>query len=110
MNTPNNKVQLIGNLGKDPKIISLNNGTSLAKMELAINSSYETATGETVKKTQWYTLSAWNKLAELVKTKFKKGQELRVEGSLNKRSYLDKAGIVRHITEVNCHHITFNRA
>lgn len=110
MQNSNNKVQLIGNLGKDPKIIQLNNGTSLAKLEIAINNTYETEAGETVKKTQWYSLSAWNKLAEVVKTKFKKGQQVKVEGSLNTRSYLDKAGIVRHITEVNCHHIELNRA
>lgn len=105
-----NKVQLIGNLGQDPKIIQLENGTALVKMETAINNSYETETGESVKKTQWHTLSAWNKLAEVVKSKFKKGQEVKVEGSLNKRTYLDKKGIVRHITEVNCHHIELNRA
>ncbi len=110
MHESNNKVQLIGNLGKDPKIIQLHNGASLAKLEIAIHSTYETQEGEHVKKTQWYTLSAWNKLAEVVKAKFKKGQEVKVEGSLTKRSYLDKAGIVRHITEVNCHRIELNRA
>lgn len=110
MHNSNNKVQLVGNLGKDPKIIQLNNGTSLAKLEIAINNTYETESGETIKKTQWYTLSAWNKLAEVVKTKFKKGQQIKVQGSLNTRSYLDKAGIVRHITEVNCHHIELSRA
>ncbi|CAG5084781.1 single-stranded DNA-binding protein [Parvicella tangerina] len=110
MHKSNNKVQLIGNLGKDPKIIQLHNGTSLAKLEIAINNAYETQSGEKIKKTQWYTLSAWNKLAEVVKNKFKKGQEIKVEGSLNTRTYLDKAGIVRHITEVNCHRIELNRA
>lgn len=105
-----NKVQLIGNLGKDPKIIQLKNGKTVVKMDLAINEQFKNKSGEPVTKTQWYTISVWNKLAEIVSKKFKKGNEIKIEGSLSQHTYLDKMGIVRNITEVNCHHIELNRA
>jgi len=100
MNTLRNKVQLIGNLGNDPEIITLDSGKKLAKFSLATNESYKDANGEKQTKTEWHNLVAWNKNAELIENYVKKGQEIAIEGKLTSRSYKDKEGIKKYITEV----------
>ena len=100
MNTLRNKVQLIGNLGNDPEIITLDSGKKLAKFSLATNGSYKDANGEKQTKTEWHNLVAWNKTAELIENYVKKGQEIAIEGKLTSRSYDDKEGIKKYITEV----------
>ena len=100
MNTLRNKVQLIGNLGNDPEIITLDSGKKLAKFSLATNESYKDANGEKQTKTEWHNLVAWNKNAELIENYVKKGQEIAIEGKLTSRSYDDKDGIKKYITEV----------
>lgn len=110
MRKTNNNVQLTGHIGNDPKIIEFKNGNRVAKLQIAINEHFKTKSGKSINKTQWQTLSAWGSLATLIKKNFKKGNTITVSGSLNNRSYLDKKGIVRSITEVNCHHVELNRA
>ncbi|MCB9197146.1 MAG: single-stranded DNA-binding protein [Flavobacteriales bacterium] len=105
-----NKVQLVGNLGNTPKVIELKNGKVVAKVDIAINEKYTNAKGEEIAKTQWHTLTAWGKLAKFVQKSLSKGQHVEITGKLNKRMYLDKMGIVRHITEVNCLEIKPQRA
>tara|TARA_B110000483_G_scaffold174280_1_gene206217 strand:+ start:2296 stop:2637 length:342 start_codon:yes stop_codon:yes gene_type:complete len=100
MNTLRNKVQLIGNLGNDPEIITLDSGKKLAKFSLATNGSYKDANGEKQTKTEWHNLVAWNKTAELIENYVKKGQEIAIEGKLTSRRYDDKEGIKKYITEV----------
>jgi single-strand DNA-binding protein len=100
MNTLRNKVQLIGNLGNDPEIITLDSGKKLVKFSLATNESYKDANGEKHTKTEWHNLVAWNKTAELIENYVKKGQEIAIEGKLTSRSYDDKDGIKKYITEV----------
>ncbi len=100
MNTLRNKVQLIGNLGKDPEIINLENGKKIAKFSLATNDSYKNAQGERVTQTHWHNLIAWNKTAEIVEKYITKGKEIAVEGKLTNRSWEDKDGIKRYTTEV----------
>ena len=100
MNTLRNKVQLIGNLGNDPEIINLDSGKKLAKFSLATNESYKDTNGEKQTKTEWHNLVAWNKTAELIDSYVTKGQEIAVQGKLTYRSYEDKEGIKKYITEV----------
>jgi single-strand DNA-binding protein len=100
MNTLRNKVQLIGNLGNDPEIINLDSGKKLAKFSLATNESYKDTNGEKQTKTEWHNLVAWNKTAELIESYVTKGQEIAVQGKLTSRSYEDKEGIKKYITEV----------
>ncbi|MBL4662159.1 MAG: single-stranded DNA-binding protein [Flavobacteriaceae bacterium] len=100
MNTLRNKVQLIGNLGNDPEIIMLESGKKLAKFSLATNDSYKNAKGEKVEQVQWHNLIAWNKTAEIVEQYVTKGKEIAIEGKLTSRSYEDKDGQKRYITEV----------
>ena len=84
MNTLRNKVQLIGNLGNDPEIINKN------------------AQGEKVTDTQWHNIVAWGKTAQIVEKYVSKGKEVAIEGKLTTRSWEDKDGIKRYITEVVC--------
>ena len=100
MNTLRNKVQLIGNLGNDPEIITLDSGKKLAKFSLATNEYYKDADGQKQTKTDWHNLVAWNKTAEIIENYVTKGKEIAVEGKLTSRSYETKEGEKRYITEV----------
>lgn len=102
MNTLRNKVQLIGNLGNDPEIINLESGKTLAKFTLATNESYKNAQGEKVTDTQWHNIVAWGKTAQIVEKYVAKGKEVAIEGKLTSRSWEDKDGMKRYITEVVC--------
>jgi len=100
MSTLRNKVQLIGNLGNTPEIINLESGKKLAKFSLATNESYKNAKGETVKETQWHNLVAWGKTVDIVSKYLQKGSEIAVEGKLVSRSYDDKNGNKKYVTEI----------
>ncbi len=102
MNTLRNKVQLIGNLGNDPEIINLESGKTLAKFAIATNESYKNAQGEKVTDTQWHNIVAWGKTAEIVEKYVGKGKEVAIEGKLTTRSWEDKDGLKRYITEIVC--------
>lgn len=95
-----NKVQLIGNLGMDPEMKTLESGKKLVKFSLATNESYKNAKGEKVEETQWHNLIAWGKTAEIANKYLKKGNEVAIEGKLVNRSYEDKEGVKRYITEI----------
>lgn len=100
MSNLRNKVQLIGFLGNDPEVIQLESGKKLAKFSLATNESYKNAKGEQVEETQWHNLIAWNKTAEIVEKYATKGKEVAIEGKLTSRTYDDKEGVKRYVTEV----------
>ena len=100
MNTLKNKVQLIGNLGQNPEIVNLESDKKLVKFSLATNDTYKNAQGEKVQDTQWHNLVAWGKTAEIIEKYVQKGNEIAVEGKLTSRSYDDKDGNRRFITEI----------
>ena len=102
MNTLRNKVQLIGNLGNDPEIVNLESGKTLAKFAIATNESYKNAQGEKITDTQWHNIIAWGKTAQIVEKYITKGKEVAIEGKLTTRSWEDKDGMKRYITEVVC--------
>lgn len=105
MNALRNKVQLIGNIGMNPEVKTLDGGKKLAKMSIATNESYKNAKGEYVKETQWHNLIAWGKTAEVIEKILKKGSEVAVEGKLINRNYTDKEGVKRYITEIEVHEL-----
>lgn len=105
MNTLRNKVQLIGNLGNDPEIINLESGKTLAKFNLATNESYTNSKGEKITDTQWHNVVAWGKTAQIIEKYMTKGKEIAIEGKLTTRSYDDKEGVKRYITEVVCNEL-----
>ena len=95
-----NKVQLIGNLGNNPEVKNTEGGKKLAKFSVATNESYRNARGERVTETQWHTLVAWGKVAEIVEKYLSKGSEIAVEGKLVYRNYTDKEGVKKYSTEI----------
>ena len=95
-----NKVQLIGNLGSKPEVKNTENGKKLARFSLATNESYRDAKGEKVSETQWHRVIAWGKVAEIAEKYLEKGKEIAIEGKLINRSYTDKLGNKKYVTEV----------
>jgi single-strand DNA-binding protein len=100
MSTLRNKVQLIGHVGNDPEIKTFDGGKKLTKLAIATNESYKNEKGEKVEETQWHNLVAWGKTAEIIEKYVVKGKEIAIEGKLTHRSYEDKNGEKRYVTEV----------
>ncbi len=105
MNTIKNKVQLIGNLGQEPEIITLESGKKLAKFSIATNDYYYNKQGDKITDTQWHNIVAWGKTADIIENYVNKGQEIAIEGKLTSRSYEDNEGKKRYITEVVCNEL-----
>jgi single-strand DNA-binding protein len=100
MSTLRNKVQLIGHVGNDPEIKTFDGRKKLAKLNVATNESYKNEKGEKVEETQWHSLIAWGKTADIIEKYVVKGKEIAIEGKLTHRSYEDKTGEKRYVTEV----------
>jgi single-strand DNA-binding protein len=100
-----NKVQLIGNLGNNPEIRTMDGGKKMARFSVATNESYRTAKGEKVTETQWHNLIAWGKVAEIAEQFLSKGSEVAIEGKLINRNYTDKEGNKRYITEIQVNEV-----
>jgi single-strand DNA-binding protein len=100
MNTLKNSVRLVGNLGMDPEVKSFDNNRKLAKISIATNETYKNDKGEKVTDTQWHNLVMWGAQANLAEDLLKKGDEIAIEGKLASRSYVDKDGNKRYVTEV----------
>ena len=95
-----NKVQLIGNLGHAPEVKTVGEGKKMARFSVATNETYRNAKGERVTETLWHNLVAWGKVAEIAEKFLAKGSEVAIEGKLMNRSYNDKEGNKKYITEV----------
>lgn len=100
MNALMNSVQLIGNLGKDVELKTLDNGRKVANASLATSEFYKNAKGEKVQDTQWHNLVAWGKIAELMNEHSKKGQRILVQGKLKYSSFEGKDGNTRYVSNV----------
>ena len=83
-----NKVQLIGNLGANPEIKTLEGGRKLARFSLATSENHRNTNGEKVTETQWHNIVAWGKVAEIAEKYLKKGSEVAIEGKLIKKPLL----------------------
>ena len=95
-----NKAILIGNLGKDPELRYTSSGVAVATFSLATNESWKDPEGNTQERTQWHNIVAWRKLAEICGEYLKKGGKVYIEGRLQYRSYDDKNGVKRSVTEI----------
>jgi single stranded DNA-binding protein (ssb) len=95
-----NKIILIGNLGQDPELRYTSSGVAVASFSMATSESWKDQDGNVQEKTQWHKLVAWRKLAEIVGEYLKKGSKVYVEGRIQYRSYDDKNGVKRDITEI----------
>lgn len=105
MSTLRNKVQLIGNVGREPEIVNLESGKKIAKFPIATNDYYKNGSGEKITDTQWHNIVAWGKTAELVEKYVTKGKEVGIEGKLTNRSWDDKEGKKHFMTEVVCNEL-----
>jgi single-strand DNA-binding protein len=101
MNNLVNKVQLIGRLGSDPEVRSLDNGRKMAKFSIATDESYRDSKGNKVENIQWHNIVAWATTAEYCEKYLKKGQLVALEGKLVSSSYTDKEGNKRYSTDVH---------
>lgn len=95
-----NKVILVGNVGADPDVRYLDNGTAVASMSLATSETYKNKNGERITQTEWHNVVLWRGLAEIAEKYVKKGMQLYIEGRLQTRSWDDKEGVKRYTTEV----------
>ncbi|NNE71208.1 MAG: single-stranded DNA-binding protein [Rhodothermales bacterium] len=95
-----NKVILVGNLGQDPELRYTGSGTAVCNMRLATNESYKDANGDWIERTEWHSIVAWARLAEICNEYLKKGSQVYFEGSLQTRSYEDRDGNTRYTTEI----------
>ena len=95
-----NKVQLIGNLGNNPEVKTLDSGKKMVRLSVATHESYRNAKGEKVTETQWHNLVAWGRIADIAERYLVKGSEVAIEGKLVTRSYTDKGGAKKYFTEI----------
>lgn len=109
MNTLKNSVRLIGNLGMNPEVKEFDNKKKVAKFSLATSEKYKNAKGEMISDTHWHNMVAWGRQADIIEKYLKKGSEIAVEGKLMNRSYTDKQGVKRYITEVQINEILMMR-
>ena len=95
-----NRVILIGNLGKDPEIRSLEGGVKVANFSLATTETYKGKNGEKVESTEWHNIVLWRGLAEVAESYLKKGNSVFIEGKIRTREWTDKDGNKRYTTEI----------
>ncbi|WP_268225692.1 single-stranded DNA-binding protein [Sinomicrobium oceani] len=100
MSTIRNRVQLIGNVGEAPEMTTLESGKKVTRFSLATNEYYKNKNGEKVQDTQWHTIVAWGRNAEIVEKYAGKGKEIAIEGKLTHRSYENANGEKRYVTEI----------
>ncbi|MDG1159485.1 MAG: single-stranded DNA-binding protein [Flavobacteriales bacterium] len=96
-----NKVILLGNLGKDPEVRYLENGTAVCSFPLATSETYtDRNSGEKKTQTEWHNVVLWRKLAEIGEKYLKKGSQVYIEGKMRTRSWEDQSGQKKYTTEV----------
>jgi single-strand DNA-binding protein len=95
-----NKVILVGNVGKDPVIRFFDKGVAKATFPLATSETYTNQQGETVTTTEWHNIVIWRALAEVAEKTVKKGSQVYIVGKIKTRSYVDKDGVNKYITEI----------
>jgi single-strand DNA-binding protein len=94
-----NKVQLIGNLGRDPELKYTSAGVAVATFSIATSDSWKDQEGNTQERTEWHNIVAWRKLAEICGEWLKKGKRVYIEGRVQTRSY-EKDGVKKYTTEI----------
>jgi single-strand DNA-binding protein len=101
-----NRVEIIGNLGKDPDMRYTGNGTAMTRFSVAVGRSYQ-VDGERREETEWFNIVAWSKLAELCQAHLTKGRKVYVEGRQSTRSYDGPDGQKKYITELVANQVIF---
>jgi len=102
-----NKILIIGNLGSDPEMRYTPNGSSVTSFTVATNRRYRTSDGESREETEWFRISAWNRLAETCNQYLQRGSKVYVEGRLTSRTYVGNDGQTRVSLDVNASEVRF---
>ncbi|MBS3913652.1 MAG: single-stranded DNA-binding protein [Bacteroidetes bacterium] len=100
-----NSVQIIGYVGNAPEVRELNGGKMMARFSVATHEFYKNAAGEKVENTTWHNFVAWGTTAKYISQYVAKGREIAVEGKLTNRSYEDKNGEKRNVTEIEVNNV-----
>lgn len=95
-----NRVNLIGNLGKEPEVRYMPNGDAVANLTVATTEYWKDKNGEKQEKTEWHRVTLYRKQAETAGEYLKKGASVFIEGRLETRKWTDKAGVERYTTEI----------
>ncbi|HNW50208.1 MAG TPA: single-stranded DNA-binding protein [Prolixibacteraceae bacterium] len=95
-----NKVILVGNAGKDAEVRYIDSGVAVATFSLATSETYTSKNGEKVTTTEWHNIVAWRGLGEFAGKYIQKGRQLYIEGRIRSRSYDDKDGVKKYVTEI----------
>jgi len=102
-----NKVILVGNLGKDPEVRYTQTGSAVANFSIATSEQWNDRDGKKQERTEWHNIVVWGKQAEHCGQYLSKGRQVYIEGSIRTRSYDDKSGNKRYITEIVAQRIQF---
>src|SRR5512133_1389255 len=100
MSTLRNRVQLIGHLGHDPEVKTLENGKKLARFTLATNENFKNAEGVKTEETTWHNIVAWNGSADIASKYLTKGKEVCIDGLITYHHYNDKNGVQKSAREI----------
>jgi single-strand DNA-binding protein len=95
-----NSVQLIGNLGRDVEVFTFDSGNKKASFTMATSEYYTNKEGEKAQDTQWHNVVAWGKTADLMSALLEKGNQVLVKGKIVNRSYEDKEGNKKYVSEI----------
>lgn len=102
-----NKVQLIGNLGSDPKIRFTESGTPIVNFSLATNEKWKDKAGQLQARVEWHKIAVWGNLANVCQEYLSSGKSVYVEGRLQTTTWTDKEGIQRYTVEVVAQNVQF---
>ncbi|MBF0260438.1 MAG: single-stranded DNA-binding protein [Magnetococcales bacterium] len=95
-----NKVQIIGNIGKDPEIRDIRDGGKVANLQVATSETWKDQQGQKQEKTEWHLVVIFGKLAEIAQQYLRKGSKVYIEGQLQTRKWTDQQGQDRYNTEI----------
>ncbi|MFC2176705.1 single-stranded DNA-binding protein [Bacteroidota bacterium] len=101
-----NKVILVGNLGADPEVRSLESGAKVANFRIATSERFKDKNGNVVENTEWHSIVVWRGLADITERYLKKGSQVYIEGKLKTRTWDDQNGNKRYATEVVADNMT----
>lgn len=102
-----NKAILIGNLGRDPEVRFTASGRAVANFSIATTEKWVDTNGEKQERTEWHNIVVWGKQGETCAQYLAKGRQVYIEGSIRNRSYDDKSGNKRYITEIVAQRVRF---
>lgn len=102
-----NKATLIGNLGQEPELKYLQDGTAVCNLSIATNESWEDSPGVEQTRTEWHDVVAWERLAEVVNQYLSKGEQVYVEGKIITKEWEDRDGNTRYSTQIRAQEVLF---